>query len=168
MSLSTTSEVWVLRTQLNIYDGGFLAIPWTKAKIFNWVLNTPLKLWTDFTVTTWLWFGWVICGFSTSLMSTFIQIFQKLILKKNSNNLMLKTNRAYSRNLGQRPILARRAFFMKIIQNKALHYFRKRGQYSIVEHKIGLEYALSKWDSKEYNKFIWRLFKLQTQTKYLE
>ena len=143
VSLMTTRQMWVLRTQLYIYDGDFCN-SMGKAKIFNWVLNTPLKLWTDFTVTTWLWFGWVICGFSTSLMSTFIQIFQKLILKKNSNNLMLKTNRAYSRNLGQRPILARRAFFMKIIQNKALHYFHKRGQYSIVEHKIGLEYALSK------------------------
>ena len=44
VSLLTTSEVWVLRAQLNIYDGEFYAILWTKAKIFNWVLNTLLKL----------------------------------------------------------------------------------------------------------------------------
>ena len=35
-------------------------------------------------------------------------------------------------------------FFMKIGQNKALHDFRKRGQRSVVEHNIGLEYVLSK------------------------
>ena len=118
MFLSKTSEVWVLRTQLNIYDGAFFAIQCTKAKIFDWVLNTPLKLWTDFTLNTWLWFGWVTWGFSTSFMSTFIQIFQnsfwkkKKKKKKNSNNLMLKTNRAYSRNLGNRSILARKGTFL--------------------------------------------------------
>ena len=37
----------------------FFVIQWTKAKIVNWVLNTPLKLGTDFTFITWLWFGWV-------------------------------------------------------------------------------------------------------------
>ena len=35
-------------------------------------------------------------------------------------------------------------FFMKKGQNKALHNFHKRGQRSIVEQNIGLEYALRK------------------------
>ena len=52
----------------------FFAIQWTKAKTFTWVLNTPLKLSTDFTLTTWLWFG-------TSFIIPFIQIFQRAILK---------------------------------------------------------------------------------------
>ena len=34
--------------------------------------------------------GGVTEGFSTSFMRTFIQIFQKLILKKNPNILMIK------------------------------------------------------------------------------
>ena len=71
--------------------------------------------------------------------------------------------RAYSRNLGQRSILARKGTFFnksapKILppssahysipflsvlhRNKALYNFRKRGQRSIVKHNIGLEYAL--------------------------
>ena len=67
-------------------------IQWTKAKIFNWALNTPLKLGTDIALITWIWFGWITWGFATSLMGSFIQIFQKFILKKNSNNLKLKTD----------------------------------------------------------------------------
>ena len=68
-------------------------------------------------------FSWVTRGFSTSFRRKFIQVFWKLILKKNSNiwdQQVFKTNRAYSRNLGQHSILARkntfyekRAFFMK-------------------------------------------------------
>ena len=44
----------------------FFAIQWTKAKTYNWVLNTPLKLWADFTLTTWLWFGYLTWEFSAS------------------------------------------------------------------------------------------------------
>ena len=83
VSLLSTSEVWVLRTQPNIYVGAFFAIQRTKAKIFIWVLNTRLKLWADFTFINWIWFDWVTWRFSVSSMSTFIQIFQKLVLKKN-------------------------------------------------------------------------------------
>ena len=70
--------------------------------------------------------------------------------------------RAYSRNLGQCSILARKGtFFEKRVpkvssplplysipflsvlhQNEALHNFPKRGQRSIVKCNIGLEYAL--------------------------
>ena len=69
---------------------------------------------------------------------------------------------AYSRNLGQRMILARKGIFWKkstkpnqpphpspysasflsvMHQNKALDNFCKRGQHSIAERDIGLEYA---------------------------
>ena len=79
--------------------------------------------------------------------------------------MMHKTNRAYSRNLGQRSLLARKGFFMKngtffkkkghyppysspflkvLHQNKALHNFRERRQRSIVKRNVGLEYALTK------------------------
>ena len=63
--------------------------------------------------------------------------------------------RAYSRNLGQRSILARKdpknftpapysiPFLSVLHQNKALHNFRKRGQLSIVERNVGLEYPLA-------------------------
>ena len=70
--------------------------------------------------------------------------------------------REYSRNLGQRSILARKgtyllkkdhknspppthsiSFLSVLHQNKALHNFPNRGQSSIVERNIGLEYALS-------------------------
>ena len=44
VSLSTTSEVWVLMTQLNIYDGAFPETELEKHKTFNWVLNTLMKL----------------------------------------------------------------------------------------------------------------------------
>ena len=47
-------QVYLLRTQLNIYDGAVFSIQWTKANIFNWVLNTPLKVWPNFTFITWL------------------------------------------------------------------------------------------------------------------
>ena len=75
--------------------------------------------------------------------------------------------RAYSRNLGQRSILARKGTFLckkgislkkgppkihpspysipflsVLHQNKVLHNFRKREQRSIVERNIGLGYAL--------------------------
>ena len=68
--------------------------------------------------------------------------------------------REYSRNLGQRSILARKDTFLKrrapqfyplpysipflsvLHRNKALYNFRKKGQRSIVERIIGLEYAL--------------------------
>ena len=77
-----------------------------------------------------------------------------------------KKARAYSRNLGQHSILARKGnfyekghFFKKrtpkipptpysisflsvLHQNKALHNFHKRGQHLIVERNTGLEYAL--------------------------
>ena len=78
------------------------------------------------------------------------------------------TLRAYSRNLGKCSILARkgtfyekRALFLKkgtknstppphsipflrvLNQNKALYNFCKRGQRSMVERNIGLEYALT-------------------------
>ena len=83
------------------------------------------------------------------------------------------SDRAYSRNLGQRSILARKGTFLcfdkmapkisppppphhphppppnsipflsVLHQNKALYNFRKRVQYSIVECNIGLEYALT-------------------------
>ena len=109
----TTLEVWVLRTQLKIYDGTFLSVQWKKAKIFHWVLNTPLNFWTYLTLITWLWFGWVTWGYSISFMSTFIQTFQTFILKKNSNNMTRKTNMAYSRNLGQYFTLAREGTFLR-------------------------------------------------------
>ena len=68
--------------------------------------------------------------------------------------------RAYSRNLGQHLILARKGTFLKkghqqlyplpysfpflsvLHQNKALHNFHKREQCSIVERNTGLEYTL--------------------------
>ena len=58
--------------------------------------------------------------------------------------------RAYSRNLGQRSILSRKGTFLKkghqkfcvLHRNKALYNFREKGQRSIVERDIGLEYAL--------------------------
>ena len=57
---------------------------------------------------------------------------------------------AYSRNLGQRSILARKDTFLKkrhqkfsvLHRNKALYNFRKKGQRSVVKRDIGLEYAL--------------------------
>ena len=96
---------------------------------------------------------------------------------------MLKTKRAFSRNLGQHSILARKstfyekmAFFMKkllfgkkaslplysipflnvLCQYKALHNFPKRGQHSIVKCNIGLGYALS-----TIQKILTSLFKSQ-------
>ena len=42
--LSSVSEMWVLRTQSNIYNGVFFTIQRIKSKIFNWVLNKPLNL----------------------------------------------------------------------------------------------------------------------------
>ena len=93
VSLSTNLEVWLSRTQWKIYDRAFLAIHWTKDKIFNWVPNTPLKLWTEFTLITWLWFGWVAWGFSTSFMSTFIQIFQNLYWLKKIQTIWCLTLR---------------------------------------------------------------------------
>ena len=88
--------------------------------------------------------------------------------KKNSNYLMLKTNRAFSRNLRQHSILARKDTFyeksllppnptpfLKILhQNIALHDFPKRRQHLIVKRNIGLEYTLTKYDLKDFNKFI--------------
>ena len=44
VSSLSASEVWVLRTQSNIYDGAFFAIQRIKANIFNWVLNTLRKI----------------------------------------------------------------------------------------------------------------------------
>ena len=124
-----------------------------------------------FTLITWLWFGWVTWGFSTSFMGRFIEIFQKFILKINFEQLMLKTNRAYSRNLVQlrywpertlfyekRHFLLKKVTFLKkssallpfpipflniLRQNKALRNFPKRGQHSIVKLNIGLEYTLN-------------------------
>ena len=71
-------------------------------------------------------------------------------------------DRTYSRNLGQHSILARKALFYEkralflkkgppnailflgvLHQNKALHNFHKKGQASMVECNIGLEYALN-------------------------
>ena len=69
---------------------GKFVIQWTKAKVFSLVLNIPLKVWADFTLSTWLWFGCVTWRFSTSFTSTFIQILQNFILKKNFNYLILK------------------------------------------------------------------------------
>ena len=79
-----------IETQSNIYVRDFFAIQRTKAKIFNRVLSTPLKPWKYFTLINWLWFGWITWRFFISFMSTFIQIFPQLILKKK-NKLMLKT-----------------------------------------------------------------------------
>ena len=53
---------------------------------------------------------------------------------------MLKTNRAYSRNLGQHS----KGYWQKVLyQNKDFHNFPKRGQHLIVKHNIGLKYALN-------------------------
>ena len=57
--------------------------------IFKRILITPLKLWTDFTLINWLWFDWVTWRFSSSSISTFIKIFQKIILKKKSQAIWL-------------------------------------------------------------------------------
>ena len=69
--------------------------------------------------------------------------------------------RAYSRKLGQHSILARNSTFLKkvhqklsplsysipflsvLYRNETLYNFCQRGQCSIVERNIGLEYALS-------------------------
>ena len=77
--------------------------------------------------------------------------------------------RTYSRNLGQRSILARKGnFFEKraseisptphsipflsvLHQNNALHNFRKRGQRLIVKRNIGLEYALIRVTSLKHD-----------------
>ena len=59
------------------FKGQKLKFQW----IFKWVLNTPLKLWIDFTLINWFRFDWVIWEFSSSSLSTFIQLFRKL--KKN-------------------------------------------------------------------------------------
>ena len=118
---------------------------------------------------TLIWLGYL--GFSTSFMSRFMEIFQKFILKINFEQLMLKINRAYSRNLVQlrywpkrtrfyekRHFLLKKATFLKkssalpsfpipflnvLRQNKALRNFPKRAQHSIVKRNIGLEYTLS-------------------------
>ena len=84
----------MLRTQSNMYVGAFCPIQRTKANIFNrifkWVLSTPLSiLWTDFTLINWLKFDWVTWRFCSSSISTFIQIFQKLILKKKNQTIRL-------------------------------------------------------------------------------
>ena len=42
----------------------FFCIQGTKANIFNWFLNTTLKLWVDFALINWLWFDWVTWRFS--------------------------------------------------------------------------------------------------------
>ena len=86
-----TWKCLVLRTQSNMSVGTFFAIQQKKSTIFNWVLNTPLKLWTVFTFINWLWFGWINWRFSISFMSTFIQIFPTFIWEKKSSNLMFKT-----------------------------------------------------------------------------
>ena len=124
-----------------------------------------------FTLITWLWFGRVTWRFSTSFKSRFIEIFQKFILKINFEQLMLKTNKVYSRNLVQlrdwpertlfyekRHFLLKKGTFLKkssalpsfsipflnvLRQNKALRNFPKRGQHLIVKRNIGLEYTLS-------------------------
>ena len=75
-------------------------------------------------------------------------------------------SRAYSRNLGQRLVLARKGtFFNKrpqkfhpapysipflsaLHQNKVLHNFRRRGQRSILECNIGLEYVLLRFSAR--------------------
>ena len=78
---------------------------------------------------------------------------------------MLRANGTFSRNLGHHLILARKSTFYEkghlfekraptppysisflnvLYQNKALHNFCKGGQLTIVEHNIGLEYALTK------------------------
>ena len=58
-----------------------------KAKIFNWVLNTPLKLWKDFTLINWLWLSWATWRFSISFMSTFIQVFPKIHFEKKKKKI---------------------------------------------------------------------------------
>ena len=74
--------------------------------------------------------------------------------------------RAYARNLGQRSILARKStfFFEKrthprpysipflsvLHQNKALHIFHIRGQRSIVERNVCLEYALVGYSKSQF------------------
>ena len=95
---------------------------------------------------------------------------------------MLKTNKAYSRKLGQDSILARQSTFYEkksifyekghflkkiptfppysipflnvLYQNKSLHIFPKRGQHSILKRYIRLKYALTKYNLKDFNKFI--------------
>ena len=65
----------------------FFAIQWTKAKILNWLLSTSLILWADFTLITWLWFGWVTRGFSTSPVSWahLLKYFKNSFLEKKRN-----------------------------------------------------------------------------------
>ena len=72
--------------------------------------------------------------------------------------------REYSRNLGQRSILARKDTFLKKraptilppslckVLCKALYNFRKKGQRSIVERNIGLEYALLEVSNSHFEK----------------
>ena len=90
------------------------------------------------------------CSFTNLLIMTLGYSLEK----KVQQNKMVK---AYSRNLGQHSILARKGtknftlppippysipFLSVLHQNKALHNFPKRGQRSIVERNIGLECVL--------------------------
>ena len=45
-------------------------------------------------------------------------------------------------------------FLNVLYQNKALHNFPKRGQHSIFKRYVRLEYALTKYNLKDFNKFI--------------
>ena len=76
---------------------------------FKYISAAWNRFYFDYLTLIWLQ---ITCGFSTIFMSKFIQIFQKFILKNNSDNFMLKTNREYSRNLGQHLILARKGTFL--------------------------------------------------------
>ena len=90
------------------------SFPCNSIETFNFLLDSKYisetlnRFYVDYSTLIWLDY-W---EFSTSFMSPFIQLFQKFILKKNSNNLMLKINRAYSRNLGQDSILVRKGTFL--------------------------------------------------------
>ena len=66
----------------------FFRIQGTKAKFsinFQMGSKDTSETLNSITLINWLWFDWVTWRFSSSSMSTFIQIFQKLILKKKKN-----------------------------------------------------------------------------------
>ena len=89
---------------------------------------------------------------------------------------------ACSRNLGQHSVLAKKGTFLKkrhqkfhptsysipflsvLHQNKVLYNFHKRGQHLIVEHNIGLEYALIRLDLLVASETLYVFYKTASKT----
>ena len=138
------------------------------------------RFYSDYLHLNWLVYFRIFYQFYEQIYSN---ISKQIILKKKPKNLMLKTNRAYSRSLRKHSILARNGTFLNkapspspssrsysipflkfLYQNEVLHNFPKEGQHLIVKHNRSR--ICPKFDSKDVNKFSQLV--LQTHTKYSE